>query len=52
MRGRPLKVHHIREVLQLAAMRTSNRRISGCLRIARATVADVRGRAEKAESGV
>jgi len=48
MRGKPLKMHHIREVLRLAAMGTSNRRISGCLGIARASVAHVLGRAEKA----
>ena len=41
-------MHHIREVLRLAATGTSNRMISGCLGIARSTVADVLDRAEKA----
>ena len=48
MRGKPLKMHHIREVLRLAATGTSNRMISGCLGIARSTVADVLGRAAEA----
>ena len=48
MRGKPLKMHHIREVLRLAATGTSNRMISGCLGIARSTVADVLDRAEEA----
>jgi len=48
MRGKPLKMHHIREVLRLAATGTSNRMVSGCLGIARSTVADVLERAEAA----
>ena len=48
MRGKSLKMHHIREVLRLAATGTSNRMISGCLGIARSTVADVLGRAAEA----
>lgn len=48
MRGKPLKMHHIREVLRLAASGASNRMISGCLGIARSTVADLLGRAAEA----
>ena len=48
MRGKPLKMHHIREVLRLAATGTSNRMISGCLGIARSTVGEVLRRAGEA----
>ncbi len=48
MRGKQIEMHHIREVLRLQATGASNRMISGCLGIARSTVADVIGRAAAA----
>ena len=48
MRGKPIRMHHIREVLRQKAGGASNRMISGCLGIARSTVADVIERAAEA----
>jgi transposase len=48
MRGKQIDMHHIREVLRLKAGGASNRVISGCLGIARSTVADVLARAAAA----
>ncbi len=47
MRGKPIKMFHIREVLRLKAAGSSNREVSSCLRIARSTVADVMERAKR-----
>lgn len=48
MRGKPIDMHHIREVLRQKAAGASNRMVSGCLGIARSTVAEVIGRAAAA----
>ena len=48
MRGKPIRMHHIREVLRQKAGGASNRMISGCLGVARSTVADVIERAAEA----
>jgi transposase len=51
MRGKQIKMHHVREVLRLKATGASNREVSGCLGIARSTVADVLARATSAGVG-
>ena len=48
MRGKQIEMNHIREVLRLASTGASNRMISGCLGIARSTVASVIARATAA----
>jgi transposase len=48
MRGKQIEMNHIREVLRQAASGSSNRMISGCLGIARSTVANVIARATAA----
>jgi transposase len=45
MRGKQIKMHHVREVLRLKAAGSSNREISGCVGIARSTVGDILDRA-------
>jgi transposase len=48
MRGKQVEMRHVREILRLKATGASNREISGCLGVARSTVADVLARSDAA----